>query len=328
MDASQTELDTFKIMSNVDYVDWSKAQEKKVEAEVILEEDDRFSIHSAGPPPSLTRTPPKTTPKTPPHMTPIPPSPPHSRPPTPPRAIPQRQMPKAKKYTASEENDDYEVLAEKEALLQDLLQLEKTSGVKLTRVWNVQDHTLDELQFEYDRIQSELNANQMVDMAKGGIKFGITGLEMMMKSAGFHAVDGWTQNSCKDMSKYNRPLLRLYKRYWRKTSLSPISELALLMFGGLAWTIAENKMGLRPSFVPSAPQTARANAWEPPKTTIPLPTAPTGPTMKPPSMSGLKPPPSPKSVSSASTSSSKLKLNIGRRSTRSVKSSKASVLKL
>lgn len=192
-------------------------------------------------------------------------------------------MPVPKKYTASEENDDYEILQEKEALLQDILAYERPPhNLKLTRQWNVQLHTLDELQFEYDRIQSELNANQMVDMAKSGIKFGIGGLEMFLKQSGFHAVDGWYKNSCGDMNKYNRPLIKLYKRYWRKTSMSPIMELGFLMFGSLAWTVAENKMGLRPSAssAPSAP--------------APSPVAPRGteyePPPGPPRVGGMRPP--------------------------------------
>ena len=185
--------------------------------------------------------------------------------------MPRRTMPVPKKYSASEENDDYEILQEKEALLQDILGYERPPhNVKLTRQWNVQLHTLDELQFEYDRIQSELNANQMVDMAKSGIKFGIGGLEMFLKQSGFHAVDGWYKNSCGDMNKYNRPLIKLYNRYWRKTSMSPIMELGFLMFGSLAWTVAENKMGLRSSSasssppVPSAPAAPRGTEYEPP----------------------------------------------------------------
>lgn len=286
MDASQTELDTFKVMSNNDFVDWSRAE--KPPMEVIV--DSPVRSRTPSPPPS-SRSSRHSSPRDVPlprSPSPPPPAPRMQTPPQSPRPapipqsadIPKRQMPQAKKYTAAEENEDYEILAEKEALLQDLLQLEQQLKVRLTRHWNVHEHTLDEMQFEYDRIQSEQNANQMVDMAKTGIKFGVGALEMMMKQAGFQAVDGWTQNSCKDMTKYNRPLLRLYKRYWRKTTMSPLMELGFLMFGGLAWTIAENKMGLRPSSAPAnAPSAPRATSWEPPKE---------GVSMKPPSM--MKPP--------------------------------------
>jgi len=154
-------------------------------------------------------------------------------------------MPKPRKYTASEENEDYEVLAEKEALLQELRGLEKNNGIKLTREWDVEKHTLDELQFEFDRIQSEQQATQVVDYAKTGIKFGVAGIEFALKRAGLESVDGWYNNSCKDMNKYNRPLGRLYKKYWRKSQMSPITELGFLLVGSLGWTVVQNKLGMK-----------------------------------------------------------------------------------
>lgn len=318
MEASRSEMDTFKIMSNTDFVDWSKGQQimKSKEPEVIFEEKDsdtesdfsaklneqiakldekmsdrssRSSRSSKSSTPRSVRSESKaeiaakiplpasdTSPEPPPI-----PSPPFQE------TYPRRTIPVPKKYTAEEENDDYEVLAEKEALLQDLLSYERPpNNMKLTRQWNVKEHTLDELQFEYDRIQSELNANQMVDMAKSGIKFGVGGIEMFLKQAGFNAVDGWYKNSCADMNKYNRPLIKLYKRYWRKTTMSPIMELAFLLFGGLAWTVAQNKMGFGGSPTPSVPSVSippvsipRATEYEPMRPPMASPNP-----MRPPSM--------------------------------------------
>jgi hypothetical protein len=153
-------------------------------------------------------------------------------------------MPQPKKYTAAEENEDYEIKAEKEGILQELYTFSRPPhNIKMTREWDVNLHTLDELQYELDRINSEQSANGIVDMAKSGIKFGVSGLEMFLKNQGIDSVDGWYNNSCKDMSKFNRPLLRLYKKYWRNTNLSPTMELGYLLMGSLVWTIAQNKMG-------------------------------------------------------------------------------------
>jgi hypothetical protein len=168
---------------------------------------------------------------------------------TPPQgSMPKRVMPQPKKYTAAEENDDYEIKAEKEGLLHEIHTFSRPPhSIKMTREWDIAVHTLDELQYEVDRINSELSANGIVDMAKSGIKFGVSGLEMFLKQQGIDSVDGWYNNSCKDMSKFNRPLLRLYKKYWRNTNLSPMMELGYLLMGGLVWTIAENKMGFKKS---------------------------------------------------------------------------------
>jgi hypothetical protein len=197
-----------------------------------------------------------------------------------PRTIPKRMMPQPKKYTAAEENDDYEIKAEKEGLLQELYTFSRPPhSIKMTREWNIDLHTLDELQYELDRINSELNANGIVDMAKSGIKFGVSGLEMFLKQQGVDSVDGWYANSCKDMSKFNRPLLRLYKKYWRNTNMSPVMELGYLLFGGLVWTVVENKMGFKKptpsSTAPSAPVASKPED------------IPSHPKMRPPSSSGF-----------------------------------------
>lgn len=318
--ASPTEIDTFKIMSNVDYVDWNRSIPTRTDVSIQEIEDERDERErSPSPPPS----PPRSV-HTPPVRSPSPASV-RSRvsslPSSPPRVapeIPKRAMPVPKKYTASEENEDYEMRAEKEAILQDLHNLSRPpTNVKLTREFNVDVHTLDELQFEYDRIQSELNANQMVEYAKQGIKFGVGGIEMFLKNTGFNAVDGWYKNSCADMNKYNRPLLKLYKRYWRKVSMSPVMELGMLLFGSLAWTVAENKMGLKPK-APAPP--------------APTPFSPSAaPAMRPPTMTGKGPrwtnespkvsskASSPKSVASEKSEKS-VRINLKSRTPRSSKS--------
>jgi hypothetical protein len=249
--------------------------------------------------------------------------------------MPKRAMPTPKKYTASQENEDYEVRAEKEAILQDLHNFARPpTNIKLTREFDVDVHTLDELQFEYDRIQSELNANQMVDYAKQGIKFGVGGIEMFLKNSGFVAVDGWYKNSCNDMNKYNRPLLKLYKRYWRKVSMSPVAELSMLLFGSLAWTVAENKMGLKPKAPAPAPPSFASEFSPPP---------PSFGGMKPPSMAGKgprwtssppasPPPPKPKSPESVKSKSSdsdrSVRINLKSRTPRSTKSKRLTPLRL
>jgi len=335
--ATPTELDTFKIMSNVDYVDWSRGP-ARVPANVTIEEVDEDD-HDRGDRP-ISPPPPPSPPRSPPSLRPASPAvsvrsrSTASLPSSPPREMPKRAMPVPKKYTAQEENEDYEVRAEKEAILQDLHNFSRPpTNMKLTREFNVDVHTLDELQFEYDRIQSELNANQMVDYAKQGIKFGVGGIEMFLKNSGFVAVDGWYKNSCADMNKYNRPLLKLYKRYWRKVSMSPVAELSMLLFGSLAWTVAENKMGLKPKAPAPAPAPSFAE-FSPPGG------GGGGGGMKPPSMAGKGPrwtssppdspkKPSPKSKSPESSSSERsFRINLKSRTPRSTKSKRLTPLRL
>ena len=133
-----------------------------------------------------------------------------------------------------------EIEAEKEALLSELNNMEK-QGIKLVRPLTMND-SLEEIQFQYDRMMSEQNAIQMIDIAKQGIKMGSGVVEMTLKKAGIQVVDGYHKNLCADMGKFNRPLGRLYKKYWRRGGMSPEMELGMIVFGSLAWTIVQNKM--------------------------------------------------------------------------------------
>jgi len=347
-DLGQTELDTFKILSNSDMVDWSRSAPKlrkegewggdledpEREAEIVRtlaqqvrtvqgasgREDGQspqetpFKVREGAYRRSVSTSPPLPRSRSPSPQKQFPPLPEHEvyvrmensnrefeeedflpKPPTnteaysredrrhssqerasakestpPPASIPKRVMPQPKKYTAAEENDDYEIKAEKEGLLHEIHTFSRPPhNIKLTREWDISKHTLDELQYEVDRINSEMSANGIVDMAKSGIKFGVSGLEMFLKQQGIDSVDGWYNNSCKDMSKFNRPLLRLYKKYWRNTNLSPMMELGYLLMGGLVWTIAENKMGFKKSgstssasSAPSSSPTSSSNSYD------------------------------------------------------------------
>jgi hypothetical protein len=101
---------------------------------------------------------------------------------------------------------------------------------------------LEEIQFQYDKVQSEINTSQGVEMVKSGIKMGSVFLEFGLKKLGIPLVEGFSTNLNKDSNKFNRPLTKLYKKYWRKGSSSPEMELAMIVLGSLAWTMIQNKM--------------------------------------------------------------------------------------
>ena len=159
---------------------------------------------------------------------------------------------------AKKEFTESEIMAEKEGLLAELHNLERQGLAKLVRPLTLND-SLEEIQFQYDRIQIEINANQVVEMAKSAIKMGSGMLEMGLKNAGIAVIDGYNANLCKDMNKFNRPLNRLYKKYWRRGGLTAEMELGIIVFGSLAWTVVQNKMGAEtptkePVFTPPPPQ--------------------------------------------------------------------------
>ena len=145
-------------------------------------------------------------------------------------------------FEKSEHEMKIEIDAEKEGLLAELANMERQGLYKTVKQLTMAD-SLEEIQFQYDRAQSEINANQIVDFAKTAIKMGSGMVEMVMKKAGIKVIDGYHTNLCKDMTKFNRPLNRIYKKYWRRGGLSAEAELGLLFITPLAWTVIQNKIG-------------------------------------------------------------------------------------
>lgn len=150
-----------------------------------------------------------------------------------------------KKYIDDNESVNSELLleieSEKEALLQELAFLESQGSYVPVKRLTMKDK-LEEIQFQYDKVQSEINTSQGVEMVKSGIKMGSVVLEFGLKKLGVPLVEGFSTNLNKDSNKFNRPLTKLYKKYWRRGSSSPEMELAMIVLGSLAWTMIQNKM--------------------------------------------------------------------------------------
>lgn len=150
-----------------------------------------------------------------------------------------------KKYFDDNESVNSELLleieSEKEALLQELSFLESQGSYVPIKRLTMKDK-LEEIQFQYDKCQNEINTSQGVEMVKSGIKMGSVVLEFGLKKLGIPLVEGFSTNLNKDSNKFNRPLTKLYKKYWRRGSSSPEMELAMIILGSLAWTMIQNKM--------------------------------------------------------------------------------------
>jgi hypothetical protein len=147
----------------------------------------------------------------------------------------------AKSYISKDSDVEQEIEYEKQALLEELRNLERQGEFKPVKELTMKD-TLEEIQFQYDRVQNEISTSQGVQFAISGIKMGSSLLETVLKKFGFSLVDGFSNNLCKDTSKFNRPVTKLYKRYWRKGNMSPEAELSMIVLGSLAWTMLQNKM--------------------------------------------------------------------------------------
>lgn len=59
---------------------------------------------------------------------------------------------------------------------------------------------------------SNYNAMQTVEMAKGGIKVMSTLMESAFRYMGLKLMDGFSGHLCKDMTRFNRPLTKMYRK--------------------------------------------------------------------------------------------------------------------
>ena len=150
------------------------------------------------------------------------------------------ERPKENVHEKARQESDVDVNIEKEALLYEIELMEKQGQIKLHRTLTMHN-SLDEIQYQYDRANMIISTQQTVDWAKTGIKMGSSVLEALLKRFGLNVVDGFSNNLCKDMSKFNKPLTKMYRKYWRRGTSSPEMELAMIVFGALAMTVIGNK---------------------------------------------------------------------------------------
>lgn len=142
-------------------------------------------------------------------------------------------------WARAKKDAELDIAIEKEALLYELELMERQGSLQLHRKLTMDD-SLEAIQYQYDRANMMINTQQTVEWAKSGIKMGSSILEMGLKRFGISVVDGFSKNLCQDMTRFNRPLTKMYRKYWRRGTSSPEMELAMIVFGALAMTVVTN----------------------------------------------------------------------------------------
>ena len=121
--------------------------------------------------------------------------------------------------------------AEKKMFLQEINRM-RDAGATTTRMYTDED-SLADIEFEHNRIKCNEEQISAVNFMKDMIKLGATGIELANSKFKLLRLNRWSADVTSDMERYNRPLSKIYQRYWRKGSVSPFVELAFLLFGGL-----------------------------------------------------------------------------------------------
>ena len=143
----------------------------------------------------------------------------------------------------------------------------RLAGSKLSREYTNDDNVAD-IEFECNRIKANEDQNSTVSFMKDAIKLGATGLELLNNKFDILRLNGWSGEVTRDMERYNRPLSKIYQRYWRRGSVSPFVELGFLLFGSLI--VHHFKNVLTGGTQTSNRQPARPPTMAPPSRNVPF----------------------------------------------------------
>ena len=160
--------------------------------------------------------------------------------------------------------------AEKKMFLQEINRM-RDAGATTTRMYTDED-SLADIEFEHNRIKCNEEQISAVNFMKDMIKLGATGIELANSKFKLLRLNRWSADVTSDMERYNRPLSKIYQRYWRKGSVSPFVELAFLLFGGLIFHHFKNVLfGVGGNQPPPQQQHASPNAgMAPPSRNVPF----------------------------------------------------------
>jgi hypothetical protein len=112
---------------------------------------------------------------------------------------------------------------------QSLLELERLrrAGAMITRKYTVYDR-LDDIEFEVKRHQMYMDEEATVNFMKDSLKIAFTAIEFANTKLGpFLDLDGWSAAVASQLPKYDAALSRLYRKHYKRSAMTPESELVL-----------------------------------------------------------------------------------------------------
>ena len=131
---------------------------------------------------------------------------------------------------------------EKQSLLLDLQRL-KLQGIKLSKDWNINDK-LEDMTLEIRRHTLHMDEMANVQTMRDGLRFVCTGVEMLNNRIGLLDLEGWSSEVCKDLSKHDANLSRIYRKYWRRTGTSsPELDITASLVASMGMYHFKQKMG-------------------------------------------------------------------------------------
>jgi len=116
-----------------------------------------------------------------------------------------------------------------------LLELERLrgQGIALSKHYTLADR-IEDMEFEVRRHLLNAEERRSVEFMRNSMRLMFTGIEIANGKLGpFLDLDGWAADVGKDINKYDSALSRLYRKYWRRSAMSPEMELAVGVLGSM-----------------------------------------------------------------------------------------------
>ena len=114
--------------------------------------------------------------------------------------------------TATESEDE----DAKRTVLLDIANMEKR-GISMTKKWTMNDRLQDML-LEVRRHVLAEDEERNVNSMREGLRFVISGIELVNNRLGLLDLDGWSGQVSKELGKHDANLSRIYRKYWRRSS--------------------------------------------------------------------------------------------------------------
>ena len=184
------------------------------------------------------------------------------------RARPRPRRSSSSRPRAPTTTDEESELLEKQQILLDMERLKLRHGVRLSKVWTVDDNIAD-MQFELRRHLAHAQEAHNVRMMRDGMRLACSGIELLNQRVGLLELDGWAAEVCSDMDQYDGALGRIWRKYWRYShSMSPETEILygiLASMGMFHFKRKFSKTMMRSRGVPLASTARRAPHLAPPR---------------------------------------------------------------
>ena len=94
--------------------------------------------------------------------------------------------------------------------------------------------SMEDMMLEMRRHSLAMDESANVTMMRDGLKLAVTGVEMINNRFGLLDLEGWSSTVCKDLSKHDANLARIYRKWWRRpSSTSPELDICLALVGSM-----------------------------------------------------------------------------------------------